>query len=96
MSLQAVKSDFAAYFNDPIAPGDRPKPYTSDPNSPEHLTLFSPLRRWGVLVLDEAHYVRTVSKFHWAATELRHAAAATVAMTATPVMTSPMVSLPFV
>ena len=91
--LQAVKEDASFYFNDPLNPGDRPRPISSNPNGLEQFTLFTPGRDWGVLILDEAHMLRLPNKFNMGATELRHAATFTVAMTATPVLTSPMVRI---
>ena len=56
-------------------------------------TLFGAGREFDNYVLDEAHMLRILNKFHIGAKELRRRAMYTVAMSATPVMTSPLVRL---
>lgn len=94
MHNQAVKSDLDAYFQ-PVSKGTRPKPKNSCPESIVHNTLFSEGRKYGVFVVDEAHYARTNNKLRAGCVELQALARFTVAMTATPIMTSPMVSTCF-
>ena len=59
------------------------------------LTLFDESRAFGIFVLDEAHNLRIRNKFHIGATELQIRSAVTLGMTATPVMTSPVVSFDY-
>ncbi|KAH9851161.1 hypothetical protein C2E23DRAFT_692139, partial [Lenzites betulinus] len=47
-------------------------------------TLFSPNRRFALIVIDEAHYARTQNKFRIGCVELASLGRMTIAMTATP------------
>ena len=87
-----MRADAAFYFLDPAEKWARPQPASAHGKGLAQLTLFSGGRRYGVLIFDEAHNVRTYGAQHIGATELRHAAFMTLALTATPVMTSPQAS----
>ena len=89
---QAVRADAGFYFLVPAEKWQRPQPASAHGKGLAQLTLFSAGRRYGMLVIDEAHEARTYKSFHIGTTELRHASFMTLAMTATPVMTSPSVS----
>ena len=55
-------------------------------------TLFSQERKFALFVFDEAHYARTYNILRVGTMELSRRARMTIALTATPVMTSPTVS----
>ncbi|KAI9057595.1 hypothetical protein FKP32DRAFT_1583634 [Trametes sanguinea] len=61
-----------------------------DPNLRD-ITIFS--REVGVIIFDEAHYVRRPGPAQASAAELSRDAIFAMAMTATPIVTSPMVSI---
>ncbi|OSC96198.1 hypothetical protein PYCCODRAFT_1472816, partial [Trametes coccinea BRFM310] len=90
-----MKADAEFYFSLPvrISPanaGDRlPVDRAADPELAA-MTLFAHGKQYGVVIMDEAHYARTARATRLAAVELVNLATAVVAMTATPIMTSPM------
>ncbi|KAL7277927.1 hypothetical protein ACG7TL_007875 [Trametes sanguinea] len=94
-TYNAMKSDAEFFFNLPlrISPanaGDRlPVDRSADPEVAA-ATLFAPGKQYGIVIMDEAHYARTARATRLAAVELVTLATAVVAMTATPIMTSPM------
>ncbi|KAH9851664.1 hypothetical protein C2E23DRAFT_732763, partial [Lenzites betulinus] len=71
--------------------GVRPKPSHACPLGLVDNTLFSPKQRYAIFICDEAHYGRTFNKLRIACVELTARSRMTVALTATPVMTGPMV-----
>ncbi|KAI9062335.1 hypothetical protein FKP32DRAFT_1574398 [Trametes sanguinea] len=95
--IHAMKADAEVYFNVPLRisvanASDRlPVDHAADPDLAA-ATLFAKGKEYGVVVMDEAHYARTARATRLAAVELVSLATSVVAMTATPIMTSPMVS----
>lgn len=72
---------------------DRMRPRLSHEKGSTKHTLFSRGREYATAMVDEAHQIRTLNFANIVCTELRHRSVMTVAMTATPVMTSPQVRI---
>ncbi|KAI0819172.1 hypothetical protein BC628DRAFT_1333653, partial [Trametes gibbosa] len=83
----ALRSDAEAFFRMP----DRAKK-TYDTELVTKLTLFSEQRVYGLVVFDEVHSVRTAGIAQSSCAELRRISRQAIALTATPIVTSPMVS----
>jgi hypothetical protein len=69
--------------------GASPKKRTSA-ESLQGSTVFG--RLWSLTIIDEAHFARKLGRLYVAARALREASFSTVAMTATPILTDPIVS----
>ena len=95
-TLQAVRADAEVWFKVPT----RIRPTTFEPLRPraavppkvKHVTLFSRDRQYGVIILDEAHLARTATMTRLGMAELMRLGRYRVAMSATPIVTSPLVS----
>ena len=88
-----MKHNGAVYFVGTPSKHDRPRVLDSNEGGVLKYTLFSKALKFATFILDEAHQLRTMNKMNLAATELRHRSAMTIALTATPVMTSPQVRI---
>lgn len=69
----------------------QPRLNTSCPDELRDLNLFSDGRKYGVFILDEAHYARRFTSLRSGCMELRKLAQIMIAMSATPLISSPQV-----